>query len=120
MVQNAEAVAKIHGVVGDRHGVERALVKADIASHVASRNGNRLSARVDTEEMTNARRNNRSPSPTSATSVEAFCACRQRVPWEYPEIAIEDLSELLRRHGALIEAAPFPAKVFGGRTIYVF
>ena len=119
MVENAEAVTKIHAVVGQRHGVERRHVKgrwvgrrqqASFARHPTHPRWHRYSG----GDRRVVRPRPPGPAAAAATGIESRGITRQTVPREDREIFLEHPLQFLTGHSALVEALPFPAEIADG------
>jgi len=78
MVEDAKAVAKIHTVVGQRHGVDGSHVKAHVprTREILLRDGQSVGACIDAVQPADARRYERGPASTAAARVEAHRIAR--------------------------------------------
>jgi len=122
MVEDTEAVAEIHAVVGQRHGLEGSRVEAHVGetSEALLRNGQRVGACVDAMDPADAPRDQRSPPPTPAAGIEAHGIARQTVPRKDREVLRKHPLQLCARNAALVEALPFPTEIIGGCPIKIW
>ena len=92
------------------------MMKLDVSGvgQVPSRDFQRLMARIEKMQPSDARRNEGSPAACPATRVQALCVPRQVRPGENPEILIEKPLTLLRAQirRILREGRPFKAESF--------
>src|SRR5438093_2629836 len=122
MVEDTEAVAEIHAVVGQRHAFQKSRVEAHVGKtrEAFLRNRQCLGAGIDAMEPTYARRDEASPTPASTAGIETHGVAGQAVPGKGREIFREHPPQLRAGNAALVEATPFPTEIIDGCPIEIW
>jgi hypothetical protein len=119
VVKHPQGIAEIHAGIGERHRLERGLMKAAMGKtgQAPACHRKRHARGVNAMQAADARRHQRGPAPAAAAGVETHRVAGQILPGKDSEIFREHPRHLVAVDAALIEAPPFLAEISDRRGI---